>query len=71
MLGLNANSIISLSNSPVVFPRYTYGEKVTGAYHCKFGVAEKGTQPHFIKGVELTGSVRKQIIYPELAMQIL
>ncbi|XP_051262420.1 complement C4 [Dicentrarchus labrax] len=43
--------------------KYSHGEKVKGAYHCQFGVVEKGTvlgekmKPIFIKGVELTGSV--------------
>ncbi|XP_053183414.1 complement C4-B isoform X2 [Scomber japonicus] len=37
---------------------YSYGEKVNGAYHCQFGVVTKGTtNPDFIKGLELTGSV--------------
>ncbi|CAK6960493.1 complement C4-B isoform X1 [Scomber scombrus] len=37
---------------------YSYGEKVKGAYHCQFGVVKKGTtNPDFIKGLELTGSV--------------
>uniref|UniRef100_A0A669E1D4 Complement C4B (Chido/Rodgers blood group) n=1 Tax=Oreochromis niloticus TaxID=8128 RepID=A0A669E1D4_ORENI len=41
---------------------YTHGEKVKGAYHCQFGVVKKdgsGDQKiSFIKGLELTGSVR-------------
>ncbi|KAM7383630.1 hypothetical protein PAMP_003265 [Pampus punctatissimus] len=42
---------------------YSHGEKVTGAYHCQFGVVNKDTtrgqkmKPVFIKGLELTGSV--------------
>uniref|UniRef100_A0A3Q4HQI4 Complement C4B (Chido/Rodgers blood group) n=1 Tax=Neolamprologus brichardi TaxID=32507 RepID=A0A3Q4HQI4_NEOBR len=41
---------------------YTHGEKVKGAYHCQIGVVKKdgsGDQKTtFIKGLELTGSVR-------------
>ncbi|KAM7420598.1 hypothetical protein PAMA_015024 [Pampus argenteus] len=43
---------------------YSHGEKVTGAYHCQFGVVNKDTtpgqkmKPVFIKGLELTGSVQ-------------
>ncbi|XP_017282055.1 complement C4-B [Kryptolebias marmoratus] len=42
---------------------YTHGEKVKGAYHCRIGVTKKGeahdqTTPIFIKGLELTGSIK-------------
>ncbi|XP_070823248.1 complement C4-B [Chaetodon trifascialis] len=43
--------------------KYSHGEKVKGAYHCQFGVVEKASEkmkPVFIKGLELTGSLRKQ-----------
>lgn len=49
----------------MIFSRYSHGEKVKGAYHCQFGVVEKGAtpgqnmKPVFIRGMELTGSVRK------------
>lgn len=45
--------------------RYSYGNSVTGAYHCQFGVIDKGSQakPVYIKGMELTGSVRHHIYY--------
>lgn len=42
---------------------YSHGEQVAGAYHCQFGVAEKGSTPDlkiksiFMKHAELTGSV--------------
>ncbi|XP_035528727.1 LOW QUALITY PROTEIN: complement C4-B [Morone saxatilis] len=41
--------------------KYSHGENVKGAYHCQFGVVEKGrgktTKPVFIPGVALTDSV--------------
>ncbi|XP_024123084.2 complement C4-B isoform X1 [Oryzias melastigma] len=43
---------------------YSYGEEVQGAYHCQFGVVEKGetnrekNTPFLIKGLELIGSVQ-------------
>ncbi|XP_068180444.1 complement C4-B isoform X2 [Antennarius striatus] len=43
--------------------KYSHGEYVKGAYHCRFGVVEKGTTPRqtthpvFIRGLELMGSV--------------
>nr|XP_019949090.1 PREDICTED: complement C4-A-like [Paralichthys olivaceus] len=43
---------------------YSHGEKVTGAYHCKFGVLIKGgasgekRKTVIIRGLELTGSVQ-------------
>lgn len=59
-----ASGVSQLLFKTVVFSRYTYGEKVQGAYHCQFGVLKKGTRHDeketrdFIKGLELTGSVR-------------
>lgn len=50
----------------MIFSRYSHGERVKGAYHCQFGVVEKDTtsgqkmKPVFIRGLELTGSVRKK-----------
>nr|XP_043890779.1 complement C4-B [Solea senegalensis] len=58
---------ILLSAKHVVFTIsaiYTHGEKVKGAYYCKFGVGLKPesrnqkTIPVFVKGLELTGSVQ-------------
>uniref|UniRef100_A0A3P9C6P4 Complement C4B (Chido/Rodgers blood group) n=1 Tax=Maylandia zebra TaxID=106582 RepID=A0A3P9C6P4_9CICH len=41
---------------------YTHGEKVKGAYHCQIGVVKKhgssDQKTTFIKGLELTGSVK-------------
>ncbi|CAN9514332.1 unnamed protein product [Ophioblennius macclurei] len=41
---------------------YSYGEHVSGAYHCQFGVAtedeKKKTKLDFIKGLEVAGSVQ-------------
>ncbi|XP_072250549.1 complement C4-B [Leuresthes tenuis] len=43
---------------------YSYGEKVTGVYHCQFGVVKKDTAhgkkipPKLIRGLELTNSVQ-------------
>ncbi|XP_041797665.1 complement C4-B [Chelmon rostratus] len=51
---------------------YSYGEKVKGAYHCQFGVVEKGsrnTKPVFIKGLELTGSVQDGTAEASLQME--
>uniref|UniRef100_A0A674EB89 Complement C4B (Chido/Rodgers blood group) n=1 Tax=Salmo trutta TaxID=8032 RepID=A0A674EB89_SALTR len=47
------------------FPlRYSYGESIKGAFHCRFGVKEETQGPDgekgkivFIRGLELTGSV--------------
>lgn len=46
-----------------ILARYSYGNSVTGAYHCQFGVIDKGSQakPVYIKGMELTGSVKDGI----------
>lgn len=50
--------------------RYSYGENVKGAYHCQFGVVANSRahvpkiKPVFIRGLELTGSVRK--LKPEM-----
>uniref|UniRef100_A0A8C2YZB7 Complement C4B (Chido/Rodgers blood group) n=1 Tax=Cyclopterus lumpus TaxID=8103 RepID=A0A8C2YZB7_CYCLU len=47
-----------------IVARYSYGEQVKGAYHCQFGVIEKDKtrsqkmKPVFIRGLELTGSVK-------------
>ncbi|KAK9513649.1 hypothetical protein VZT92_027165 [Zoarces viviparus] len=47
-----------------ILARYSHGEKVKGAYHCQFGVMEKDKtrsqkmKPVFIRGLELTGSVK-------------
>lgn len=58
----------------MTFSRYSHGKTVKGAYHCRFGVVEKGTtpgqnmKPVYIRGLELTGSVRKHIYllyYPD------
>uniref|UniRef100_A0AAQ4Q5K4 Complement C4B (Chido/Rodgers blood group) n=1 Tax=Gasterosteus aculeatus aculeatus TaxID=481459 RepID=A0AAQ4Q5K4_GASAC len=51
----------------LTFSRYSHGEQAKGAYHCQFGVIERDkthgqkTKPVFIRGLELTGRVRKQI----------
>ncbi|XP_075322751.1 complement C4-B [Odontesthes bonariensis] len=43
---------------------YSYGEKVTGVYHCQFGVVTKDTaqgkkiKPTIIKGLELINSIK-------------
>ncbi|XP_070691097.1 complement C4-B [Pempheris klunzingeri] len=43
---------------------YSHGEMVKGAYHCRFGIVQKGSthgkkmEPVFIRGLELTGSVQ-------------
>ncbi|XP_073341162.1 complement C4-B [Pagrus major] len=46
-----------------VSAKYSHGENVKGAYHCRFGVLDKGapgqeTKPVYIRGLELTGSVQ-------------
>ncbi|XP_042345143.1 complement C4-B [Plectropomus leopardus] len=47
-----------------IVAKYSHGERVKGAYHCQFGVVEKGTtpgqklRPAIIRGLELTGSVQ-------------
>ncbi|XP_031154830.1 complement C4-B [Sander lucioperca] len=47
-----------------ILAKYSHGEKVKGAYHCQFGFVEKGPtpgqkmKPAFIRGLELTGSVK-------------
>lgn len=61
--------LITFSDSLLVltFSRYSHGEQAKGAYHCQFGVIERDkthgqkTKPVFIRGLELTGRVRKQI----------
>lgn len=61
----------------MLFSRYSHGEKVKGAYHCQFGVVERGTasgqkiNPVFIRGLELTGSVRKMDNYSKFTMQLI
>ncbi|KAK7886647.1 hypothetical protein WMY93_026268 [Mugilogobius chulae] len=42
-----------------IFARYTHANPVNGAYHCQFGVIQKGSnaKPIFIMGMEQTGSV--------------
>uniref|UniRef100_UPI0037E806E7 complement C4-B n=1 Tax=Semicossyphus pulcher TaxID=241346 RepID=UPI0037E806E7 len=45
---------------------YSHGERVRGAYHCQFGVVHRGTtrgekkKPVYIRGLELTGSVKDE-----------
>ncbi|KAM9851517.1 complement C4-B [Aulostomus maculatus] len=45
--------------------KYSHGEKVRGAYHCRFGVLKKATsqgqkaKPIFVRGLELTGLVEE------------
>ncbi|XP_075965224.1 complement C4-like [Anarhichas minor] len=47
-----------------ILARYSHGEKVKGAYHCQVGVMERDRtrsqkmKPVFIRGLELTGSVK-------------
>ncbi len=59
-------------NFTMIFFRYSHGENVKGAYHCRFGVVKKGTtpgqkmMPEFIKGLKLTGSVSKEISFKNL-----
>uniref|UniRef100_A0A673XW19 Complement C4B (Chido/Rodgers blood group) n=1 Tax=Salmo trutta TaxID=8032 RepID=A0A673XW19_SALTR len=56
-------SVIGLTS--LYFPlRYSYGESIKGAFHCRFGVKEETQGPDgekgkivFIRGLELTGSV--------------
>lgn len=56
----------------MIFSRYSHGEDVTGAYHCQFGVVEKGSSPGnnikpiYIRELELTGSVRKHLFEDHL-----
>ncbi|CAB1334784.1 unnamed protein product [Coregonus sp. 'balchen'] len=45
--------------------KYSYGESIQGAFHCRFGVKEKTQGPDgekektvFIRGLELTGSIQ-------------
>nr|SSC14281.1 Complement component 4 [Channa striata] len=60
---------ILLSADQFVFTisaKYSYGEKVAGAYHCQIGMVNKATTqgqevtPVFIKGLEQTGSVKNE-----------
>ncbi|KAF3691807.1 Complement C4 Complement C4 beta chain [Channa argus] len=60
---------ILLSAEQFVFTisaKYSYGEKVTGAYHCQIGMVNKTTThgqevtPVFIKDLEQTGSVKNE-----------
>ncbi|XP_041649275.1 complement C4-B [Cheilinus undulatus] len=52
--------------------KYSHGERVRGAYHCKFGVVDKNKEddqkkmPIFLRGLELTGSVQN-VTEPTLA----
>ncbi|KAJ8290147.1 hypothetical protein GJAV_G00009260, partial [Gymnothorax javanicus] len=49
-----------------ILASYSYGETVTGAFHCRFGVREEGAdekergkaQTVFIRGLEATGSIK-------------
>uniref|UniRef100_A0A673XNZ9 Complement C4B (Chido/Rodgers blood group) n=1 Tax=Salmo trutta TaxID=8032 RepID=A0A673XNZ9_SALTR len=55
------------------FPlRYSYGESIKGAFHCRFGVKEETQGPDgekgkivFIRGLELTGSVKGSAVLQE------
>uniref|UniRef100_A0A8K9UVN7 Complement 4B (Chido blood group) n=1 Tax=Oncorhynchus mykiss TaxID=8022 RepID=A0A8K9UVN7_ONCMY len=55
---------ISIGLTSLYFPlRYSYGESIKGAFHCRFGLKEKTQGPDgekdkivFIRGLELTGS---------------
>uniref|UniRef100_A0A4W5PZ17 Complement C4B (Chido/Rodgers blood group) n=1 Tax=Hucho hucho TaxID=62062 RepID=A0A4W5PZ17_9TELE len=57
-------SFLSVGLTTLCFPlRYSYGESIKGAFHCRFGVKEKTQGPDgekekivFIRGLELTGS---------------
>lgn len=50
-----------LSNAIHSLNRYSYGEKINGGFHCRFGVrGENANGPDditFIKGLEKTGPV--------------
>ncbi|XP_076016733.1 complement C4-B [Genypterus blacodes] len=55
---------ILLNAAQIDFPilaMYSYGERVHGTYHCRFGIKRKTfgqeTKPVFIRGTESTGSV--------------
>uniref|UniRef100_A0A4W5PPX6 Complement C4B (Chido/Rodgers blood group) n=1 Tax=Hucho hucho TaxID=62062 RepID=A0A4W5PPX6_9TELE len=60
-------SFLSVGLTTLCFPlRYSYGESIKGAFHCRFGVKEKTQGPDgekekivFIRGLELTGSLLK------------
>uniref|UniRef100_A0AAZ3SDX2 Complement 4B (Chido blood group) n=1 Tax=Oncorhynchus tshawytscha TaxID=74940 RepID=A0AAZ3SDX2_ONCTS len=55
---------LSVGLTSLYFPlRYSYGESIKGAFHCRFGLKEKTQGPDgekdrivFIRGLELTGS---------------
>uniref|UniRef100_A0A8K9V9N7 Complement 4B (Chido blood group) n=1 Tax=Oncorhynchus mykiss TaxID=8022 RepID=A0A8K9V9N7_ONCMY len=58
---------LSVGLTSLYFPlRYSYGESIKGAFHCRFGLKEKTQGPDgekdkivFIRGLELTGSRRR------------
>uniref|UniRef100_A0A8C7PKM7 Complement 4B (Chido blood group) n=1 Tax=Oncorhynchus mykiss TaxID=8022 RepID=A0A8C7PKM7_ONCMY len=48
-----------------ILAKYSYGESIKGAFHCRFGLKEKTQGPDgekdkivFIRGLELTGSIK-------------
>uniref|UniRef100_A0A673XN65 Complement C4B (Chido/Rodgers blood group) n=1 Tax=Salmo trutta TaxID=8032 RepID=A0A673XN65_SALTR len=55
-----------------ILAKYSYGESIKGAFHCRFGVKEETQGPDgekgkivFIRGLELTGSVKGSAVLQE------
>lgn len=56
---------VALTNARHSLNRYSYGKKINGGFHCRFGVREENADgPEdvtFMKGLEKTGPVSENI----------